>query len=167
VRPVTHSLELRPVDAFTADIDGLLRQSALRMVTCQRDHRLLNYLLRYPLSGFTGWTIHSAERMIGFAILKVSQHGRVRPGKIVDCWLNTEEPACWQAAVGGLVDQLRSQSADDVTCYATNPSLHTALVWDGFAKSGEHNVRIRDKQQLLPRDVPLGLSGFEADGAIL
>jgi hypothetical protein len=166
-RPVTQTVELRPAPAFTEEIDGLLRQSSLRMVTCQRDHRLLNYLLRYPLSGFSGWTIHTSGRLIGFALVKVSPHGRLQLGKIVDCWLDTEDPSLWHAAIAGLIGRFRGQAADDVTCYATNPSLHTALVRNGFVKSGEHNVCVRDQQQLLPRDLPFGLSGFEADGAIL
>jgi hypothetical protein len=164
---VKQSVELRPAPAFTADIDGLLRQSTLRMVTCQRDHRLLNYLLRCPLAGFSGWTIHSSERMIGFALVKVTPHGRVHLGKIVDCWLDTDDASLWHAAIAGLITRLRAQGADDVTCYGTNPSLHSALLGNGFVKSGEHNVCVRDKQQLLPRDLPFGLSGFEADGAIL
>ena len=165
-RPVQQTVELRPAPVFTEEIDCLRRQSSLRIVTCQRDHRLLNYLLRYPLSGFSGWTIHASGRMIGFALLQITPHGRIQLGKIVDCWLDTEDPSCWQAAVAALIDRLRALSADDVTCYATNPSLHGALLWNGFSKSGERNVCVRDKQQLLPRDVAFGLSGFEADGAI-
>ena len=134
---------------------------------CQRDHLLLNYFLRYPLSGFSGWTIHTSERMIGFAVLKITPHGRIQLGKIVDCWLDTEDPSCWQAAVAALIDRLRALSADSVTCYATTPSLHAALLWNGFAKSGESKVYLRDKEQSLPRDLPFGLSMLEGDVAIL
>jgi hypothetical protein len=161
------TVELRSVPAFTAEIDGLRRQSSRRIVACRHDHLLLNYLLRYPLSGFSAWTIHTSERMIGFALLKITPHGRIQLGKIVDCWLDTDEPSYWQAAVAALSDRLRTLSADDVTCYAIHPSLHTALLQNGFSKSGESNVCVRDKQQLLPRDLPFGLSGFEADGAII
>lgn len=166
-RPAPQTVELRPVPMFTEEIDGLLQQSSLRMVTCQRDHHLLNYLLRYPLSGFSGWTIHTCERMIGFAVLKITPQGRIQLGRIVDCWLDTEDVSYWQAAVAALIDRLRALSADDVKCFATNPSLHAALLWNGFSKSAESNVCVRDKQHLLPRDLPFGLSGFEADGAIL
>jgi hypothetical protein len=165
--PVPQTVELRSAPAFTQEIDCLLRQSSLRIVTCQRDHFLLNYFLRCPLPGFSGWTIHTRQRMIGFAILKTTQYGRIQLGKIVDCWLDTEDPACWQAAVAALIDRLRAFSADDVTCYATTPSLHAALLWNGFAKSGEQNVLIRDKQQSLPRDLPFGFSMLDADRAIL
>jgi hypothetical protein len=165
-RPVQQAVELRPAPVFTEEIDCLPRQPSLRIVTCQRDHRLLNYLLRYPLSGFSGWTIHTSDRMIGFALLKVTSHGRIQLGKIVDCWLDVEDPSCWQVTVAALIDRLRALAADDVKCYASNPSLHSALLRNGFHKSGESNVCIRDKQQLLPRDLPFGLSGFEADGAI-
>jgi hypothetical protein len=164
--PVPQTVELRSAPAFTEEIDCLVRQSSLRIVTCQRDHLLLNYFLRYPLPGFSGWTIHTSQRMIGFAMLKITPDGRIRLGKIVDCWLDTEDPACWQAAVAALIDRLRALSADSVTCYATTPSLHAALLWNGFAKSEERNVYFRDKQQSLPRDLPFGLSMFEADQAI-
>jgi hypothetical protein len=166
-QPVRQTVKLRSTPKFTGEIDCLLRQSSLRIVTCQRDHLQLNYLLRYPLSGFSGWTIHTSERMIGFAVLKVTPNGRTQLGKIVDCWLDTEEPACWQAVVAALVDRLRALSAGDVRCYATTPGLQAALVANGFAKTRERIVYVRDKQQLLPRDLPFGLSEFDADVAIL
>jgi hypothetical protein len=166
-RPVPQTIELRSAPTFTKEIDCLLRRSSLRMVTCQRDHLLLNYILRYPLSGFSGWTIHASQRMIGFAVLKITPHGRIQLGKIVDCWLDTEDPSCWQAAVAALIDRLRALSADDVTCYATTPSLHAALLWNGFAKSRARNVYVRDKEQSLRRDLPFGFSLLDADDAIL
>jgi hypothetical protein len=166
-RPASRAVELRAAPAFTEEMDGLLRQSALRMVTCQRDHRLLNYMLRYPPGGFSGWTIHTSGRMIGFAVLKVTPRGRIRQGKIVDCWLDTEDPSCWQAAVAALLDSLRALSADDVRCFATTPSLRAALLWNGFAKSAEINVFVRDKEESLPRDLPFGFSMLDGDRAIL
>jgi hypothetical protein len=166
-RPVPQIAELRSAPTFTEETDGLLRQSSRRIVACQRDHLLLNYFLRCPLPGFSGWTIHRSQRMIGYAILKITPNGRAQLGKIVDCWLDTEDPSCWQAAVAALVDRLRVLSADSVTCYATTPNLHAALLWNGFAKSGESNVYFRDKQQSLPRDLPFGLSMLDADHAIL
>ena len=165
--PVLKTIELRSAPTFTEEIDCLLRQSSRRMVTCRRDHLLLNYMLRYPLSGFSGWTIHSSQRTIGFAVLKITPHGRIQLGKIVDCWLDTEDPSCWQAAVAALIGRLRALSADDATCYATTPSLHAALLWNGFVKSGERNVYVRDKEQSLPRDLAFGFSMLDADGAIL
>jgi hypothetical protein len=165
--PVAQTVELRPAPAFTEEIDCLPRQTPQRMVTCQRDHLLLNYFLRYPLSGFSGWTIHTSGRMIGAAVLKITPHGRIQLGKIVDCWLDTEDPSCWQAAIAAVIDRLRALSADTVTCYAATPSLHQALLWNGFAKTGERNVYFRDKQQALPQDLPFGLSMLEGDHAIL
>jgi hypothetical protein len=165
--PVQQAAELRRAPTFTEEIDRLQRRSSLRLVTCQRDHLLLNYFLRYPLSGFSGWTIHKSQRMIGFAVLRITPYGRVQLGRIVDCWLDTEDPCSWQAAVAALTDRLRALSADSVTCYTTTPSLHAALLWNGFAKSGEENVYFRDKQQSLPRDLPFGLSMLEGDHAIL
>jgi hypothetical protein len=165
--PMPQTVELRSVSSFPKEIDCFLRQSPLRIVTCQRDHLFLNYFLRYPLSGFSGWTIHSSGRMIGFAVLKITPHGRIQLGKIVDCWLDTEDPSCWQAAVTALIERLRAFSADDVTCYATSPCLHAALLWNGFAKWEERNIFIRDKEQALPRDLPFGFSMLDADSAIL
>ena len=158
---------IAPAPTFTAEIDCLLRRSSQRMVTCQRDHLLLNYFLRYPLPGFTGWTIHASGRTIGTAILKITPHGQIQLGKIVDCWLDTDDPSCWQAAIAALIDRLRALAADTVTCFASTPGLHEALLWNGFAKTGERNVYLRDKQQVLPRDLPFGLAMLEGDHAIL
>jgi hypothetical protein len=105
--------------------------------------------------------------MMGFGVLKITPHERIQRGRIVDCWLDSEDPSCWQAAVAALIDRLRALSADDVICYATTPSLHAALLWNGFVKSRERNVYIRDKQQLLPRDLPFGFSMLDADAALL
>ncbi len=165
--PIPQTVELRSAPTFTEEIDCLLGRSSIRIVTCKRDHMLLNYFLRYPLSGFSGWTIHRSQRMIGFAVLTITPHGRVRLGKIVDCWLDSEDPSCWQATVAALIDRLRVLSADSVTCYAATPSLHAALLWNGFAKSWEANVYVRDKQRLLPRDLPVGISMLDRDSAIL
>lgn len=165
-RPL-QTVEVRSVPAFTEDIDCLAGQSSLRMVTCRRDHLLLNYMLRYPLAGFSGWTLHTSGRLIGVAVLKITAHGRIQLGKIVDCWLDTQEPSFWQAAVAALVDRLRALAADDVTCFATTPILQAALLWNGFAKAEERNVFVRDKEQALPRDLPFGFSLLDADGAIL
>jgi hypothetical protein len=164
--PVPNTVELRSAPKFTEEIDCLLQQSSLRIVTCQRDHSLLNYFLRYPLSGFSGWTIHTSQRMIGFAVLKIIPHGRTQLGKIVDCWLDTEDPSCWQAAVAALTDRLRALSAYSVTCWATTPSMHAALLWNGFAESMGENVYVRDKHQLLPRDLPFGFSMLEGTRGI-
>jgi len=164
--PVPQTVELRSAPMFTEEIDCLQRQSSLRIVTCRRDHLLLNYFLRYPLPGFSGWTIHTSQRMIGFAVLKITPQGRIRLGKIVDCWLDSEDPPSWQGAVAALIDRLRALSADSVTCYATTPSLRAALLWNGFDKSWEQNVYFRDKQQSLPQDLPFGFSMLEGDHAI-
>ena len=164
--PAPRTVELRSAPTFTEEMDGLLRQSSRRMVTCQRDHWLLNYLLRYPGPGFSGWTIHASGRTIGFAVLKITPNGRARLGRIVDCWLDTEDPSCWRAAIAALVDRFRAFAADDVVGYATTPSLREALRCSGFVRSGQRTVYLRDKQQLLPRDLPFALSEFDADGFI-
>jgi hypothetical protein len=163
---VPQTVQLRSAPAFTPEIDYLQQRSSLRLVTCQRDHLLLNYFLRCPLAGFSGWTLHTSHGMIGFALLKITPHGGIQLGSIVDCWLETEDLSCWQAAVAALTERLRSLSADCVTCYAGPPSLHAALLLNRFAKLGERNVYLRDKRQSLPRDVPFALSMLEGDHAI-
>ena len=85
----------------------------------------------------------------------------------MDCWLDTEEPSYWQSAVAALVDRLRGLSADYAACLAATPSLRAALLFNGFAKAGEQNVYVRDKQQSLPRDLPFGFSMLDGDRAIL
>jgi hypothetical protein len=165
--PVPQTVELRSTPQFTDEIDSLLRQSPLRMVTCQRDHRLFNYMLRYPLSGFSGWNIHASGRLIGFAVLKITPQGRLKLGRIVDCWLDTEDPSCWQSAVASLVDRLRALSADDIQCFATTPSLRGALRRNGFAKWRQRKTYVRDKEHALPRNLPFGFSMLDADHAIV
>jgi hypothetical protein len=165
--PMLQAVALRSVPTFSEEIDCLQRRSALRIVMCQLDHVRLNYLLRCPLSGFSGWTIHTSQRLIGFAVLKITPHGRIQIGIIVDCWLDTEDPSYWQAAVAAINDRLRAHSVYFVTADATNPFLHAGLLLNGFAQWAESSVYVRDRQQLLPRGLLCGLSRNDADGAIL
>jgi hypothetical protein len=165
--PAPGAVRLRAEPTFTEEIDRLQQRSSSRVVTSRRDHVLLNYFLRCPLSGFSGWTIHAPSGMIGCALLSIAPDGRIQLGRIVDCWLDTEDASCWLAAVAALVDRLRALSADSVTCFAGNPCLRAALLGNGFAKSDERNVYFRDKEQSLPRDVPIELSMLDGDHAIL
>jgi hypothetical protein len=165
--PTLGDVRLSAAPAFSEEIDRLQARTSSRAVTFRRDHSLLNYFLRYPLPGFSGWTIRAAERMIGCAVLKIAPDGRIRLGRIVDCWLDTEDPSCWSAAVAALVDRLRALSADSVTCYAANLCLRAALLGNGFVKSDDRNVFFRDKEQWLPRHAPLELSMLDGDHAFL
>jgi hypothetical protein len=164
---VPQPVKLRPAQAFTEEINCLQNGYLSGIAMCRRNHLLLNYFLRCPLSGFSGWTIHTPERMIGFALLRISLHGRVRLGKIVDCCVGSADPCHWHATVNALVDRLRSLSADDVTCYAATTRLHDALLSNGFTKSRELCAFLRDKEQLLPANLVFGLSMLDGDHAIL
>ena len=126
-RPSNCAWYLRSPKKLIACNDSL----PLRIVTCRRDHLLLNYFLRCPLSGFSGWTIHTSERMIGFAVLKITPHGRIQLGKIVDCWLDTEDPSCWQAAVAALdrSPPRPFRGHCHMLCYHPEPARGIALEW--------------------------------------
>ena len=165
--PVPQTVELRPAPMFTEEIDRLQGQSSPSIVTCWHDHELLNYFLRCPLSGLSGWTIHAAQRLIGFALLKITRHGGVQVGKIADCWLDTQDSTHWQAAVAALTDRLRALSAYNVKCYASSPCLHEALIRNGFVKKWENDVYIRDKQRSIPRELPFGVSMLDANHALV
>jgi hypothetical protein len=41
------------------------------------------------------------------------------------------------------------------------------LLRNAFVKSAESNVYVRDKHQLLPRDLPFGLTRFDAYSSII
>jgi hypothetical protein len=115
----------------------------------------------------SGWTIHQGGRTVGLALLSVVREGRLRCGRLVECWLEATDPALWQSAVAALTAALRAQAADEVTCFAATAWMEQALQENGYRRSGSTSLLVRDRGQLLPADVPWHITQLEADHAYL
>jgi hypothetical protein len=166
-KPPEVATELRRLQQFTDEINPVLETAAKTMAFTRRQPWLLNYYLQYPLGPITGWTIHANQRLIGFALLHVMTTGAIRTGRIVDCFLASEEQALWHSAVWSILRELKSQSVDLVTCHASSPWLKDALQRNAFHLGHTQNLFLRDKKGLLPQSGPFHLSQLEADHAYL
>lgn len=166
-KPPDVATELRRVREFTHEINAVLETGTAPLAFTTREPWLLNYYLQYPLGPITGWTIHAEQRLIGFALLNVVTADTIRTGRIVDCFLASEEGALWHSAIWSILLELKSQSVDLLTCYASTPWLKDALQRGGFYLQRTKKLYVRDKKRLLPNSVPFLVSQLEADYAYL
>jgi hypothetical protein len=163
-----HRVELRRASQFGPEVDDVIGRAATPLVLTSRSCELLNYYLRHPTSGLSGWTIHGdGSGLIGFALLNVTSDGTSRHGRIVECFLGTRDEGPWHAAVVALTRELEDQSADVVSCYASTPWVAQALRSGGFFPYGSQLFYLRDRQGRLGEDAAYHLSQLEADHGYL
>lgn len=153
--------------AFDAEITGVLDNVPRPLLFTSRDPGLLNYYLRCPGIPFCGWGISDDQRLRGFALSNVLREGSIFQGRIVDCFLDSREVEHWQAAFAALTKELRQQSADYVTVYASTPWVRQALELNGFSRVRETEVWLRDPRRRVMRGVPFLLSMLDGDNSIL
>jgi hypothetical protein len=156
---------LRRVEAFGPEVAEILDGGAGPLVFTDRRPGLLNYFLRYPRGGLTGWLLEGEGRVRGFALLNVIPRGGVRVGKVVDCFLDTRDSAPWHAAFWGLAEELRGLGADVALACGSTPWAADGLRAAGFHRLHVLDFSLRDRGGLVPRDAPFHLSFLEADYA--
>jgi hypothetical protein len=165
-RSAPHLLEIRRVEAFGAEVEPVAAAAQRHAILTSRTQSRLNHVLRFPLQAVSGWHLFAPpDRLCGFAILNlVPQHGgRVRVGKLVDCVLASTEVEIWYAAILALRDELVRQGADILQALAGTPWVAQSLARAGFTTRYSLEFSLRDRQELLPRDVPFYLTLLEAD----
>jgi hypothetical protein len=160
-------LELRRVTAFGPETADVLSRCRGPLLFSSRTPDLLNDYLRYPSGSISGWSLHEAGRPVGLALLSVLREGKVRRGRLAECFLEDTDEALWQAALAVLTAELRQQSADDVTCFASTPWMARALQQNGYRPTHTTEFLLRDRNKLLPRDLPCHLTQLEGDHAYL
>ena len=69
----------------------------------------------------------------------------------------------WHAAFVGLTGELKRQGADLVQAYASTPWAVEGLLRSGYISRYSVKFHIRDRQALIPRDVPFHLTPLEGD----
>jgi hypothetical protein len=166
-RTPAEQVEIRRVQSFGPEVDAVLAHTPAPLALTSRSPELLNYYLRYPLGSVSGWTIHRAGEVIGFALLNVTRDGSSRRGRIVECFLSTRDAGPWHAALISLTGELRNQRADLVTCYASTPWIRSALRSSGFRPFGTQPFYLRDRHHRLEPDLVYHLTQLEADHGYL
>lgn len=169
VRPAV-AVTLVGLDRFGAEVEAVVARAPAGLAFTGRDPAALNALLRYPRGGPRGYRVEAAGAAIGFAILNVvPTPAGGRSGKVVDLFLETDDPGPWQAAFAAAAAELRRLGADTAVACGSTPWEATALPRAGFRPAYELPLFVRDRDGRLPRDGALAwhLGFLEADYAVL
>jgi hypothetical protein len=162
------TIVLKRVSAFGPEIDPIVAHARVSTILTRRDPERLNFILRFPRQAMTGWHLldHTGQ-LRGLAVLNVipKDQGRTRTGKVVDCLLDGTDVAPWHAAMLALTRELARQGADLAQAYASTPWATEALGNSGFKSRFAVKFHIRDRQGLIPRNVPFHLTPLEGDYA--
>ncbi len=161
-------VEPRAVERFEAEIEPLLARYEPRAVFTTRRPDFLNYMLRYPRGGVSGWHLWRDNALRGFALLSFVPRAAdsAREGRIVECLLDDPDDAdLWLASAVALTAELKRQGADFALAFTSTDWSARAFASAGFGPSHALEFRLRDRAGRLPRGVPFHLSPLEADYA--
>ncbi len=160
------AIALRRVSAFGLEIVPIVESAREHAILTSRDPARLNAFLDFPRQSMSGWhLIDESGRLRGLAVLNVipKDGGRTRTGKVVDCLLDDVDVNLWHAAFYALTGELERQGADLAQAYASTPWAVEALRRSGYASRYSVKFHIRDRQGLIPHDVPFHLTPLEGD----
>lgn len=163
----------RPVSAFHETDEDVptpsrfLERFPNPILTTRRDAAILNHLLRCPDSTakIEGGYLDFQGEARGFALLSTLRRGPLRIGKIVECWLDTTDVVMLAESLRLLCGELRERGVDLVEAYGGQPWRDDSLGRAGFRLVDRLDLRLRDRERRLPRDLPIHVSPVEADYA--
>jgi hypothetical protein len=162
------SIVPKRVFAFGPEICPIVEAAKAHAILTHRDSARLNAILHFPRQSMTGWhLLDDAGRLRGLAVLNIipKDQGRTRVGKIVDCLLDDIDIDRWHAAILALTRELARQGADMAQAYASTPWTVEALRQSGYRSRFSVKFHIRDRQELIPREVLFHLTPLEGDYA--
>jgi hypothetical protein len=162
------TIVLRQVPAFGQEIGPIVSEAGTNVILTQRSTARLNAFLRFPRQVVSGWHLLDVSgRLRGFAVLNLvpRDQGRTHTGKVVDCLLDDMDITLWHAAIRTLTRELARQGADIAQAYGSTPWTAEALRRSGYTSQFAVKFHIRDRQGLIPRDVPFHLTPLEGDYA--
>jgi hypothetical protein len=155
-------LQIREVASFGDDVREVLARGTPKVTSTSRSPEVLNHYLRFPLKNFTGYLFED-DRVRGFAVLTVLQKPALRAGRIVECYLDSDNPSDWTGAIALLEAEMRKRNVDLISMYGTTPWSTQALRSNGFFRRGRTPFYLRDPKKLVPRALPFHLTHLEAD----
>lgn len=161
-------LTLRPVKEFGSEIADLFQQGPA-VIHSARDAAWLNHFLRFPPGTIHGWHLFDQDqgRPCGFALVNVVPQGPIRLGKVLECWVASEDSLQWQAAGAAVVDGCRQLGCHQIAAYGTAPWTASAWRTNGFFPRGRTPLQWRDPKGKVLLDRPFHLTYLEADIGLL
>jgi hypothetical protein len=168
-KPPRVAVELRKVKTFRDEVNSLLSACARRAVFTSRGADLLNYFLRYPRGGISGWHVMREGAIVGFAVLAVvPEAAGSRVGKLAELFLADPDAGdLWHAAARALTAELKRRGADVALGFASTDWSAQALRDSGYAPGSRLEFRLRDRSKLIPPGATFHLTPLEADYAYI
>jgi hypothetical protein len=166
-RDVGGPLSIRRVESFSSEITEIIGRRKEVFVYTSRDPKLLNHFLAHPQKIMSGWHFYEGDRLRGFAVTACVKRAKSTAGKVVECFLDEENPELLAHALGLLRGELKKEGAEIVSCFASMPSTEIALRRAGFFRRGRTVLYLRDPEKKIPEGVPLHITHIEGDAAYL
>ena len=108
--------------------------------------------------------MEKAGRVGGYFMLAFAP-GQVR---IIDCWMNSQDPADWRAMLNGAIAQARQDpGAAEVVLWASNSLQHGVVQSCGFRARFHLPMQIRASAGTTPSTVGLNVQMLDNDAAYL
>jgi hypothetical protein len=163
--PNLQGYRLRRVEKFGEEVRSVLSRYPGDLLLTSRDPEVLNHLLAYPRNTISGWLLEDQERVRGFGLLSTVDRPGLRIGRIVECFVDSTDPASLAIALHLHERELARLGCDMVSCHGSTESMATALRTNGFFRRGRTPFYLRDPRKRLPEGVPFHLTHLEADAA--
>jgi hypothetical protein len=134
------------------------------MAVLERSVDLFRYALSCPIVPLALFGVERSGRAHGYFLL-ASAPGQVR---IVDCWMDSDEPADWRAMILCAVEQARRDpQAAEVVILASDLLLEESLVASGFHARYATPIQIRPEDAASMPPMPLRVQMLDSDAAFL
>lgn len=166
-RTIGGPLMVRRVESLGGEVQEIIGRRRDHFLYTSRDPELLNQMLNHPHKIFQAWHFHEGEKLRGFAMTSCAARAAGRFGKVVDCFLDEENPGLMAQALSLLRDEMRREGVDVLSCYATLPSTEAALRKAGFFRRGRTTFYLRDPEKRLPEGASFHITHIEGDAAYL
>jgi hypothetical protein len=130
----------------------------------ERSAALFRYALACPIVPMRLYSLERAGRVRGYFML-ASAPGQAR---IVDCWMDSDQPADWRAMIHLAVEQARHDpQAAEVVISASDPLLAECLRASGFHARQESSILLRAAAGARVPAAPLRVQMLDNDEAYL
>jgi hypothetical protein len=145
-------------------IASVLPIPARGMGVLERSAELFRHALACPIVPMQLYSLERAGRVRGYFML-ASAPGQVR---IVDCWMDSDQPADWRAMIHRAVERARRDpQAAEVVIWASDPLLAECLRASGFHARQESNILLRAADGARVPAGPLRVQMLDNDAAYL
>jgi hypothetical protein len=130
----------------------------------ERSTGLFSYALACPIVPMQLYSVERDGRVRGYFLL-ASAPGQVR---IVDCWMDSGEPADWRAMINCAVAQAgRDPEAAEVVIWASDPLLSQCVRASGFHARQQTPILLRSANGAAVPAVPVRAQMLDNDAAYL